>query len=272
MTYHTGILAFFLSISFFSSASLAKNKDELLLGIFPHLPGHRLFEMYRPVANNLEKELGASIKIKTSRSFEDFEIALKKERFDIAVIQPFDYPDAHDNHSYMPLVTRASSLSSIIIVDVNSNNNSLKKLIDKTIAFPSKSAAVTRLAEKMLLEQLGEESNQIHRLYKSNQFSCIESVLIKQADACATIGLALNNYANKKMVSRFKIIAESEEIPHILLVGHKRIPKSQRDKIKSTILNWKKSEEGRKILKNIRMFKAKEAFDKDYDVIRSFKY
>ena len=224
--------------------------------------------MYNKVAIDISRKLNRKIKIKTKSSFETFESSLRSEEFDIALIQPFDYPDAHDKYNYLPLARRTDNLASILIVKKESSFQSLKDLKNHVIANPAKSAAVSRLTDRTIKKQGFDLQKDFKRLYKSNHFSCMQSVLVGSSDACGTSYRALLHYEDDKMKDRFRVINISEEIPHVLYIVHKRVPEKDRKKLLEIILGWPNSPEGRNILKISRMIKFKEAKDKDYDILR----
>ena len=96
----------------------------------------------------------------------------------------------------------------------------------------------------------------------------MQSVLINKAEACGTSLRAMYYYEDEMLNNRLRIIHETEAIPHILYVVHKRVPKEHRDILKKTILNWQNTPHGREILRASRMTGFTEATSQDYDVLR----
>jgi len=258
------IFTLFFSVSAFA----ADSTSPYVFGVFPHLPKHKLYKMYNQVANDISTRLNHKVRIKTKSSFETFESSLRSEEFDIALIQPFDYPSAHDKYNYLPLAKRSDKLSSILIVNKESKFQSLSDIKGLVVANPAKSAAVTRLTDRTMKAHGYDPQKDFTRLYKSNHFSCMQSVLVGISAACGTSYRALLHYEDVKMKNRFRVINTSEEIPHVLYIVHKRVPEQDRKKLLKIILNWPNSPEGREILKISRMVSFKEAKDEDYDILR----
>jgi phosphonate transport system substrate-binding protein len=257
-------------ILFVCSPAYAIDSDApYIFGVFPHLPKHKLFKMYNQVAKDFATHLNKKIRIKTKSSFETFESSLRLEEFDIALIQPFDYPEAHDKYNYLPLAKRSDKLAAILIVQKESPYQSLKDLKNHVIANPAKSAAVSRLTDRTMIKQSFDPQNDFKRIYKSNHFSCMQSVLVGNSDACGTSYRALLHYEDVNMKDRFRVINTSDKVPHVLYIVHKRIPKEDREKLLKIILNWPNSPEGRQILKISRMVNFEKAIDKDYDILRN---
>lgn len=246
-----------------------KDNKVYTFGVFPHLPKQKLLALYKQVANNFSVHLNKKIRIKTKSNFEKFESSLKLEEFDIVLIQPFDYPDAYDKYNYLPVAKRSDKLFSILLVKKESDFKSIKDLKDRIIANPAKSAAVTRLTDRTMINNGFDPQKDFKRIYKANHFSCMQSVLIGASDACGTSYRALLHYEDVKLKNRFRVVNTSEKIPHVLYIAHKRIPKADRDILLHTILNWPNSPEGRRILKTSRMVRFEKANDHDYDILRN---
>ena len=255
-------------IALLSSTSALYANSELKLGIFPYLPIHKLFKVYTPVAEDFAKLTGVPFVVKTKASFSQFESALQNEEYDIAFIQPFDYVMAHDQHHYLPLASRESNLSSIFVVKKDSNYNALSDLKGKIIANPPLSAAVTKLGKRHIKKAGFSPDYDFSYLYKNNHFSCLQAVLINNADACNTSEISLRHYEAEQLSDRFRIIVETEAVPHVLFVAHERVPEKMRNQIKRLILNWQNTPEGRDTVKTLKVFRFKAVTNKDYDILR----
>jgi len=250
------------------AALCAESLKSYTFGVFPHLPRHKLYETYLPVTENFSKVLNTQLTLKTQPSFSQFENVLKEEQFDIALIQPFDFIEAYDNQNYLPIARRSDPLSSILVVKKDAPFKSLQDLKGKRIANPPESAAVTRLTDRTMKQAGFDPHNDFVRVYINNHFSCMQSVLINKADACGTSLRAMYHYEDDMLNHRLKIVHESEAIPHVLYVAHKRVPKAHRDILKQTILNWQNTPEGRDILKASRMSRFSEASSQEYEILR----
>lgn len=261
-------ISLFLVCAGFVSSAVA-NEPQYSLGIFPHMPLSKLLTVYGPVADDFSNQLNHNVIALTKPTFDAYARELEKEAYDIALIQPFDYPMAYQ-HGYLPLARRNLELTAIIIVKNNSSIDDINMLKGKIIANPAPKAAVSLMTSKSL-EQVGlNPSKDVTRIYTGNHFSCMQNVLIGKADACGTARQALINWQGFKIKKRFKIIHETMPLPHALFVVHKRIPESSREIIKNSILSWPDREEGKQILSKGNLVPFTEAVDTDYDIIRNF--
>jgi len=111
----------------------------------------------------------------------------------------------------------------------------------------------------------------VKRYYGKNHFACLQSILIGAADACGTAEQALRIIEKERRgASQFRILHKTIGIPHALLVVHKRVSKNDRDVLRKTILDWPRTEEGKRIIDAGRFIPFVAAKDADYDVVRQY--
>lgn len=241
------------------------------IGVFPYLPLAKIQELYAPMATDFEAKLGRQVRLSSKAEYATFEEELSKETYDIAFVQPFDYVGAHDKHGYLPLARRGEDLEALIVVRHNSPLKTIKDLKGKTVANPPVGAAVSHLTNMALQDAGINPKTGVKRDYGKNHFTCMQSVLIGAADACGTAEQALLHFEKEKqMTTRFRVLHKTARIPHALFVVHKRVPKKDRDTLLKTILDWPKTEEGKKIIDGGQFIPFVAAKDADYHVVRRY--
>jgi ABC-type phosphate/phosphonate transport system substrate-binding protein len=240
-------------------------------GVFPHLPLAKIHELFAPMATDFEAKLGRQVRLSSRAEYASFEAELRRETYDIGFVQPFDYIDAHDKHGYLPLARRGEDLEALIVVRHDSPLRTIKDLKGKTVANPPVEAAVSHLTSMALRDAGINPKTGVKRDYGKNHFTCMQSVLIGTADACGLAEQALLHFEKeKRMTTRFRILLKTNRIAHSLFVVHKRVSEKDRDILLKTILNWPKTEEGRKIIDDGRFIPFVAAADADYEVVRRY--
>jgi phosphonate transport system substrate-binding protein len=241
------------------------------LGVFPYLPLAKIHELYAPMATDFSAKLGRKVRISSKAGYPAFEEELRKETYDIALVQPFDYVEAHDKHGYLPLARRADDLQAVLVVRSDSPLASIKDLKGKTVANPPVDAAVSRLTSMAFRDAGIDPQSGVKRYYAKNHVACLQSVLIAAADACGTAEQALRTIeTERRMEGRFRILHSIIRIPSVLFVVHRRVSQKDRELVLRTVLNWPNTEEGRKILEGGRFSPFVAARDADYEVIRRY--
>lgn len=263
----TALLAGSLAYAANAADAQPAGKNEYVMGVFPHLPPRDLEDVFAPMASDLGTHIGRHVALRSNTTFERFTENLEKQEFDIAFVQPFDYVRVADKYGYRPLATRVEKLAAIVVVKPDSPLASLANLKGKRIALPPESSAVSHL----FLGQLragGINPDQDVKLSRHrSHVSCMQQVIIGEADACVTAAPALR-FFQEKMHAELRIIAQSREIPHTLFIVHPRVPKKDREAIRARILSWDKTEEGKKLLARGQLTPFVPISDSDYDVVR----
>jgi len=239
-------------------------------GVFPYLPQTRIHELYSPIAADFEAKLGRQVQLSSKARYETFAEELRKSTYDIAFVQPFDYVDAHDKHGYLPLARRVGDLEGLIVVRRDSPLTSLQDLKGRIVANPPADAAVSQVTSMALWDAGIHPSTGVKRDYGRNHFTCLQSVLIGAADACGTAQQPLRTLESGQAMPRFRVLHKTVRMPHALFVVHKRVSRKDREALLKTIVDWPKTEEGRRILDRGQFIPFVAASDTDYELVREY--
>lgn len=240
-------------------------------GVFPNLPLARIYELHAPMASDFEAKLGRPVRLSSKAAYAAFGDELRNETYDIALVQPFDYVDAHDKHRYLPLARRGEALEAVIVVRQDSPLANIRDLTGRIVSNPPADAAVSQLTSMAFRDAGIDPQTGVTRYYGRNHFACLQSVVIGAADACGTSEQALRTIENQsQLAARFRIVHKTARIPHALFVAHKRVPQKDRDVLLQTILEWPNTETGRKILGAGHFVPFVAARDADYEVVRRY--
>jgi phosphonate transport system substrate-binding protein len=259
-----------LGLAFFATSAIAEVKA-YQFGVFPYLPLTKIHELYTPMARDFEAKLGRPVQLGSRSGYAAFAEDLRRQTYDIALVQPFDYVDAHDKHHYLPLARRSSDLEALIVVRSDSPLRTIHDLKGKIVANPPADAAVSHLTSMAFWQAGIHPSAEVKRHYERNHLACLQSVRIGAADACATADQLLRTLEGQiQPASEFRVLHKTGSIPHAVFVVHKRVSRNGRDALLKTILGWSRSEEGRRILEHGRFLPFIAAKDADYDVVRQY--
>lgn len=243
---------------------------EYVLGVFPHLPPRDIEEVYAPIAKDLGQQIGRPIVLSSSTTFDRFAENLDKQMFDIALVQPFDYVRIADRFGYQPLATRAEKLAAVMVVGQDSPLKGFADLKGRHIALPDETAAVSMLTVAHLRKLKLVPGRDVTVTYHRSHISCMQQVVIGEADACGTAAPSVR-FFERKMNVKLKSVDKTREIPHTLFAIHPRVPAADRDRIRARILGWNETESGRAILARGELKPFVGIKDSDYNVVRDFQ-
>jgi len=242
-------------------------KNEYQMGVFPHLPPRDLENVFGPMAKDFSRHLGMEVVLATSTTYERFSELLDNQKFDIAFVQPFEYIRIAERFGYLPLATRTEKLNGLIVTLKDSPIKTIKDLKDKRIALPPESAAVSILIRNHLQTNGLNPDKDVKLTHHRSHVSCMQKVVIGEADACGTAAPSVRFFESKMQV-QLKTIATSREIPSSLFVIHPRVPASKRTLLRDRIINWSNTDEGKAILNRGALTPFIITSDADYNVVR----
>jgi phosphonate transport system substrate-binding protein len=220
------------------------------LGIFPYMAPRQTVEFFGPVASIMGEALNHSVKLESVPGFSDFTDAMMRETYDIALIQPFDYPDVVENHGYIPLAQLSVPLVSQFFVRSDSRFQKIEDLRGTTIAMPPSESASARLTLHALYANNLIPGRDVELRYFNSHDSCIQQVWIGKASTCGTARPPIAVF-EKRMHASLRPIYSTPSIPHVMFVAHPRVPAVQRAKLQALMIGWTQTEKGRAILKSL---------------------
>jgi len=249
ITLHCVLIAalFPLSARAFASHQML---DSYHLGIFPYMAPRQTIKYYGPIVADMEHVLNRPVRLESQRSFTDFTHALALHTYDIALIQPFDYPEVVEKEGYIPLARLSVPLVTKFYVRVDSPYHSLQDLRGTTIAMPPAKAANSRMALRALHDNHLIPGRDVNIRYFNSHDSCLQQVWVGNASACTSAPPPVQVF-EKRMQARLRSIFDSPPIPHVLFVADPRVPAMERAKLVDLITGWGKTDHGRQILKDL---------------------
>jgi phosphonate transport system substrate-binding protein len=216
-------------------------------GVVPYLTPIQLAKLHAPVVSRFTHLLGHPVSFVTAASFESFAMRLKQRRFDIAFIQPYDYPAAVGELGYIPVARMGDQHRALIVLPPDSPLREVAQLKGRTVALPPVSTPACYLAAVMLREAgLDPQRDVTLRHYKSHE-SCLQQVLSGSAAACVTPEHALRAFTSRIGIT-LRVLKESPPSLGPLFVAHPDLPPAARQALQEDILSWADRADGRTIL------------------------
>ncbi|WP_455211885.1 phosphate/phosphite/phosphonate ABC transporter substrate-binding protein, partial [Kaarinaea lacus] len=243
------------------------DKPEYVLGVFPYLAPRQIENIYAPITAALTEALGRHVHLTSSLSYGKFMDSVREDRYDIVFVQPFDYVNIADAYGYVPLVTRDEPLPAILVVREDSPVKTLSDLQNKIIALPPEVAAVSRLVKDHLSKAGFDLDHSTPLYFQKSHFACMHQVIVGEAHACGTAPPAVR-FFKQKTDARLRIVSTTMAIPNSLFASHPRVSPEDRQKIITTMMSWRDSERGKKLLEKAKVKAFVPINDDAYDIVR----
>ena len=205
---------------------------------------------------------------------QQFRERIKQQRYDLIFIQPFDYIRFAAGADYIPLASwtfkgtrdHPGKLNAVFVVRGDSPIQSLDELQGKKIVSPPQESAVAILGELELRKQFPKQAVTIG--YRPNHLSCLQQVASRHADVCICAAPPLAIFRKKHSVP-LRVIHTTRWLPSSLFAVNKRIPETQRKKLRKELLSRKIDHTNdRQYLLNGVWSSLCPVSDTDYDPVR----
>lgn len=241
---------------------------ELRLSVVPYLSPARMEELYTPMAVLLGKELARPVAFRTSSTFDRYFENIVSGGMDVTLLHAFFYVEAADKYGYLPIAHMKEPFKGLLVVLDQSPVRTLADLQGKPIATPPEYLPTVHLVRRVMREQrFSPDQDFAMRSFRSVE-SCLQQVVIGEAQACICPPFALPG-AEARFKVKFRTIVESPSIPNLTFVVHPRVPAAERNRLRSVILGWSNSEEGRRLNASIGTSGFVETRDAEFDPVRS---
>jgi phosphonate transport system substrate-binding protein len=266
------VVVFWFSGAAFAAPETPKPRETLVVGIFPRLDTAATYSLYKPLIQYLTGELGADVRLETSKSFREFWEAVKQRRYDIVHLNQYHYVKAHRLHGYDVFAMNEefgrAHMTGIVAVSQDSPLRSVRELKGKTLIFGGdRSAMMSYIVPTALLRRHALAAGDYKETFTNNPTNAVVSVYHRRADAVGTGSgvLQFSQVIEKIGEGRMRALVESEplaQLPWALKAEHRvRFLKPLQEAFK----RFKDRPEGAATLKNAGLTGFVPARDSDYE-------
>ena len=258
------------------SAQPDKSASPLVLGVFPRRNIKLTFRLFSPLAKHLSEVLGREVKLTTSSNFRQFWQNVQSQRYDIVHFNQHHYILANQLYGYQVILKNQeqgrATVAGTLVVRKDSGITEVMQLKDRTILFGGgRMAMLSFVAPKWLLQQNGLHKGDYIEKIALNPINAILSTYHKQADAAGAgdVVLELDAVTSQIDNSQMRILAQTEQLPHLPWAVKQSIPQAERLAIQQSLSQLSNNEQGRAILRNAQLDALLPATDSDYDAHRN---
>jgi phosphonate transport system substrate-binding protein len=230
---------------------------EYSFAMTPQFEQRKLFVIWKPIADELEKRTGLRLKLMTTLTISEFERELATGALDFAYINAYHVM----RQGYIPLVRDAAPLKGVLVVAKDSPINALADLNGKLLAVPSPNAFGASLLVRAELERFHHVKMRL--LNAKTHSSVYLHVIQGLVDAGGGVDKTLQEQTQAIRES-LRILYVTRDAPSHPISAHPRVPPDVRDKIQAALLAMGATAEGAALLARIPMSQVVPASVKDY--------
>jgi phosphonate transport system substrate-binding protein len=260
------ILAVFIVV-FAALASYTYAAEPYTFGIVPQYDQRQLFEIWKPLIEELQKRTGLSFRLVSVPKIPAFEKEFLAGSYDFAYMNPYHLLKANKSQGYAPLVRDRAALRGILVVRKDSPIEKLSELNGKVVAFPSPNALGASLLMRADLSRLHHVS--VVPLYVKTHDSVYLHVVKGLAEAGGGVQKTLEEQ-EKSIQESLSVLYTTRDLPSHPIVAHSRVPGRDAEKTRDAFLAMAADETGRKLLSKIPMKQPVSTSMADYSPMRDW--
>lgn len=249
---------------------------DLKMGVFPRRPAAATHAAFKPLAEELSKQLGEKVELVVAKDFKDFWKGVSAGEYDLVHYNQYHYIKSHKENGFKVIVANEEqgerTIAGALSVRADSGINTVADLKGKTILFGGGPKAMgSYIAPTAILKKAGLEADKDYKVeFAKNPPSAVIAVFNKAADAAGSgnIILKTQGVTSKIDASQMKILAESEPFTHLCWAVKGDMADDKAGKIQSIMTSLKGAAGGADILKAAKVTDFYKVSDGDFDKVR----
>jgi phosphonate transport system substrate-binding protein len=215
----------------------------LVFGIFPNLPARQIVETYRPLANNLEKQLHRRVVVYSARDYKTFVARTRHGEYDVLLTAPHLAWLARQEAGYRPLLKYAQPVRGLLVVKIDSPFYSANTLRGHTIA-TADPIAVAVLAVQDEMAKQGIQPDTDYQIAESGtHLNAVMQVLNGRADG-AMLGMHAYMLMPPDVRQQMRVLTETPPLSSLMYLTHPRLRDAEAQSIHKALLKFSASPEG----------------------------
>ncbi|HEX19812.1 MAG TPA: hypothetical protein ENG78_03210 [Acidiferrobacteraceae bacterium] len=253
------------------SPAVAK-EEALKMGVFPRRNFTTTIKMFTPLANHLSRKLGRKVLLETEKDFQSFWNKVQSGYYDIVHYNQYHYIRTRKKPGYRVIAKNEefglSTIAGSIVIRTDSHIKQIKDLFGKKIVFGgSKKAMQSYIIATYLLRRGGLKAGDYTETFAINPPNAVLATYFHQA-AAAGVGdkvILMSVVSRNVNTKKLAYLARGQQLAHLPWAVSTRLPRKQRNRIRTVLTTLKKTREGKKILRAARLTNIVTAKDKEYD-------
>lgn len=241
---------------------------EFSLGVVPQFPARRMFTIWQPVVEELERRTGDRFVLIVPASISDFEKDLEAGKFDFVYGNPYHIARKLGPGGYVPLIRDQNPIRGLLVVLANSPLRTPADLEGKTLAVPSPNAIGASLLLRADLED--QFHVRVNLLDVRTHSAVYRNVAAGLADAGGGVSKTLEEQ-DEDLRQKLRTIYLTREIPAHPIAAHARVPEAKRESLRRAFMAIAKDASARTLLAEIPMSNPAPAGMAEYAKLKSWR-
>jgi len=257
-----------LLILLITSSGLYAENETYSFGVVPQQAASKLARLWVPILEHLSRETGVDIQFKTAPNIPAFEQRLGEAAYDFAYMNPYHFTVYNDDPGYQALVkARDKQIKGILVVRKDSSIQSLGELNNMALAFPAPAAFAASILTRSELAAVG---NQNEPNYVSSHDSVYRAVAKGLYPAGGGVKRTFLNM-EPEIRNQLRILWTTDGYTPHAIASDAKVSSEIAERLRSALIAMEQSEEGQKLLEDIKIKGFEAARNEDWDDVRALE-
>lgn len=221
------------------SPSMAGDKTELVLGVFPYVSPAQLIAFHTPLKDHLAKSLQRPVTLVTAPDFDSFVERTRQGQYDIILTAPHLGRLAETRDGYKRLAMTGHTVQGIFLTRKDSPIQKIEDLKGKSLMIAQRSSIIFQMAEELLREKGLVPGKTLTIIETRTHNNAMHAPLRGEADASVT-GTLLWRVLGEEQKDQMRVIGVTDEAPGFVMMANQRLAKQDVDAIRSLVLDFHK--------------------------------
>lgn len=239
-----GVLAGGIALLSIADAHAAGTEAPLIFGVFPNMTAMQTLEIYRPLADAMEKRLRRQVTIYSARDFRTFVERTRQGDYDILLTAPHLAWLARQDAGYRPLLKYAQPVRGLLVVKTTSPYRAPQDLRGQSIATPDAIALATlSMQAEMAAGGLRRGVDYQTAEYGSHLNTAMQ--VINGHAAAAILGVHPYRLLPPELRQQLRVLAETAPLSSLMYLTHPRLRDREASAIREALLEFAATPDGK---------------------------
>jgi phosphonate transport system substrate-binding protein len=250
-------------------------EPEYSFGVFPLHNPIRLFEVYQPMLEAVERAVpGARFRLEAGRDYPTYEARLNRGSLHFALLNPYQALRAQERgYRIFAKMGDDDRMRGIIVTRRNAGLRDVKDLAGSTISFPAPTALAASMMTKVFMKRHGLDVEREATIrYVGSQDSAVLNVHLGLSKAGCTWPPTWDALQREhpEVVEQLEIRWQTESLPSLAVVVRADVPDDCIRRVADVLTGLHASIEGRAILAGMQIPRYEAATSTTYEPVRRF--
>jgi phosphonate transport system substrate-binding protein len=225
--------------------SASATGSTLSIGVLPNVSARLLVTQYQPMREFFESQLGRGVEIVTAADFRAFNERTLRGDYQLVVTAANLGRLAQIDAGWQPIAIYEPRIPALLVAAADNPDSGTAQLRGKALAAANPQSLVALLGLQWLRAQGLQAGTDFRLLLTANDDSL--GAVLRNGEAPLAI-MSRGEFAAKPeaLRSQLRIVTEVGRVPGFLVLANPKLPESERQRLKSVMLGFSGSEEGRR--------------------------